>query len=164
MVRAYIGLGSNLDQPAQQIRRAIAALGNFPHTQLVACSHLYRSAPLGPQDQPDFVNAVAALDTTLDVAALLRALQHVEQQQGRVRSGEQWGPRTLDLDIVLYGDLQLRGHELTVPHPQAHVRDFVLVPLLEIAPEIEIPGIGKVYDVIKTCPSNGLVSVAPPPL
>lgn len=164
MVRAYIGLGSNLDQPAQQIRRAITTLGNFPHTQLAACSRLYRSSPLGPQDQPDFVNAVVALDTELDAIHLLHALQGVEQQQGRVRSGEQWGPRTLDLDILLYGQTQRCDCELTLPHPHAHMRDFVLIPLLEVAPDIAIPGIGKAYDLIKTCSSNGLVSIEDAPL
>lgn len=148
----------------QQVQRAVAALRLIPRTKLALCSRLYRSKPLGPQNQPDYVNAVAALDTELPASDLLHELQHIEQQQGRVRSGEQWGPRTLDLDIVLYGDLQILNSELTIPHPRAHQRDFVLVPLLEISPMIKIPGIGKAYDLIKICQSNGLVSIADAPL
>lgn len=163
-VRAHIGLGSNLDQPVQQIQHAVVALGRMPRSTLVRCSRLYRSAPLGPQDQPDYVNAVAAVDTELAALDLLAALQQIEQQQGRIRLGKKWGPRTLDLDIVLYGDQQIRERDLVIPHPHAHERDFVLVPLLEIAPEAKIVGIGSVYDLIKTCPSNRLVSIEQAPL
>lgn len=137
-VRAYIGLGSNLDNPAEQLRRALTALVRLPQTRLAGCSRFYRSAPLGPQDQPDYVNAVAALDTELAPEALLDALQAIEAAQGRVRL-RRWGPRTLDLDLLLYGDDILATPRLTVPHPGLAERNFVLHPLAELAPDLVLP-------------------------
>ena len=133
-VRAYIGLGGNLDQPAARIRQARAALALLPNTREAAFSRLYRSAPMGPADQPDYVNAVMALDTELEPIALLDHLQAIENAQGRVRLGERWGPRTLDLDLLLYGDLHLDDPRLTLPHPRMRERAFVLRPLADIAP------------------------------
>lgn len=158
-VRAYVGLGSNLEQPVRQVQNALAALAIIPGTRVFAHSRLYRSLPQGPQDQPDFINAVAALDTNLSAPDLLHALQNIELQQGRIRSAEKWGPRTVDLDLLLYGSSTYRDNDLIVPHPHVHQRDFVLVPLLEITPEIEIPGLGKARELLKNCQTNGLICV-----
>jgi 2-amino-4-hydroxy-6-hydroxymethyldihydropteridine diphosphokinase len=125
-IRAYIGLGSNLDNPRQQIQRAIKALGRIPESRLTATSCLYRSKPMGPVDQPDYVNAVAMLDTCLEPLTLLDALQAIEQQQGRARNGERWGPRTLDLDLLLYGAEKIELPRLQVPHPGITQRSFEL--------------------------------------
>ena len=151
MVRAYLGLGSNLADPLQQVARALDELLAIPQSQCVARSRLYRSAPIGPHDQPDYINAVAALDTQLDARTLLHHLQHIEQLHGRVRDGERWGPRTLDLDLLLYGDEISSDDELTLPHPRAHERAFVLAPLYAIAPHSMIPGKGKVFDLLERC-------------
>lgn len=141
--RAYVGLGSNLSDPVAQVRRALRALGAMADTQLVAHSRLYRNPPMGPQDQPDYVNAVAALDSRLGAAELLAALQGIEQAQGRQRDGTRWGPRTLDLDLLLFGDETIATRGLSVPHPGIAERAFVLVPLAEIAPPgLVIPGHG----------------------
>ena len=141
-LRAYIGIGSNLDDPLAQVRAALQALAALPASQLSTCSPLYRSVPVGgPPGQPDYLNAVAALDTRLSADQLLRALQAIEAAQGRVRE-LRWGPRTLDLDILLYGDLVLDTPALTLPHPRMHLRAFVLAPLLEIVPASIIPGRG----------------------
>ena len=147
---AYIGLGSNLDAPSDQLRRALAELGQLPGTRLLARSSLYRSAPVGYLDQPDFVNAVAKLATSLSPRALLDALLQLEQRHGRERSFHN-APRTLDLDVLLYDDLQLHEHGLTIPHPQMHLRAFVLQPLLEIAPDCEIPAIGPAQQALRQC-------------
>ena len=158
--RAYIGLGSNLDDPAAQLRRARAALADLPETRLVAVSSVYRSRPLyeagkGTPDQPDFCNAVAALDTRLTAEALLAALLRIEDRQGRTRA-QRWGPRTLDLDLLLYGDEQRRSPRLMLPHPGLTQRAFVLYPLHEIAPGLEIPGHGALGECLKRCPADGL--------
>lgn len=147
-VLAYVGLGSNLDRPAQQLRTALRELGDLPHTRLLNRSPLYRSAPLGPPDQPDYVNAVAVLSATLDAHALLDELQALELRHGRVRN-EHWGPRTLDLDLLLFGDRQIDSERLIVPHPQMHKRAFVLVPLHDVAPDIQLPGLGKLSSYIR---------------
>jgi 2-amino-4-hydroxy-6-hydroxymethyldihydropteridine diphosphokinase len=133
IIRTYIGLGSNLENPVAQVQQALLALQNFPNTEFIAASSLYRTPPLGPQQaQPDFINAVAALDTRLSPDALLSELHAIEQKQGRKRTGERWGPRTLDLDIILYGDLVLNTPTLTIPHPGLPERDFWLIPLKEL--------------------------------
>lgn len=155
-VTAYIGLGSNLDIPNEQLLRARRSIAKLPAIEEKGFSSLYCSPPMGPQDQPDYVNAVMAITTSLSAMALLRALQTVEQSQGRTRSGERWGARTLDLDLLLYGDRQIEEPDLTVPHPGIVERAFVLYPLYEIAPELTIPGSGKVADLILNCPINGL--------
>lgn len=138
-VRAYIGLGSNLDAPIAQVRKALAALAQLPRSRLVAVSPLYRTPPLGPADQPDYINAVAALDTELEPLALLDELQQIENWQGRVRGPLRWGPRTLDLDLLLYGDSVIASERLTVPHPGLRERPFVIFPLQAIAPELRLP-------------------------
>ena len=142
----YVGLGSNLQNPREQVRQALQELGQLPRTRLDRHSSLYRSAPLGPQDQPDYVNAVACLATELAPLPLLDALQAIEQAHGRVRD-RHWGARTLDLDILLYGDRVIDLPRLQVPHPQMHRRSFVLKPLLEIAPGLAVPGRGPVAEL-----------------
>ncbi|TNG94109.1 2-amino-4-hydroxy-6-hydroxymethyldihydropteridine diphosphokinase [Pasteurellaceae bacterium USgator11] len=134
----YIALGSNLDNPTAQLQSAVRALDALPNTQVTAVSAFYRSKPLGPQDQPDFINAVAAIETALLPLDLLDHLQHIEQQQGRVRL-RRWGERTLDLDILLYGDLVIESERLSVPHYDMANREFVIVPLYEIAPRLRLP-------------------------
>lgn len=146
-VMAYVGLGANLDDPVQQVRRACDELSSIPSTRVLARSPLYKSAPLGPQDQPDYINAVAALQTTLDPLALLAVLRDIEVRHGRRRDGTRWGPRPLDLDILLYGETVQATPELTLPHPSLHERGFVLYPLFDVAPELEIPGRGSVREL-----------------
>ena len=155
-VRGYIGLGANLAQPLAQLQQAVAALRLLPASQLVAVSSFYGSKPMGPQDQPDYVNAVAALDTELSAEALLDALQQIEQQQGRQRKDERWGPRTLDLDILLYGDDIINSERLTVPHYGLKQREFVLYPLAEIAPNLRLPDGSVLSSLLQQVPLNGL--------
>lgn len=156
-VTAYIGLGSNLQQPVEQVKRALQQLAKIPRTRLISASPLYRSAPLGPADQPDYINAVAALATRLSALELLDALQTIERQQGRIRGGERWGPRTLDLDLLLYGDQQIQTERLTVPHPGLGERNFVLYPLHDVAGEdLCIPGLDTLSHLLRACPRQGL--------
>lgn len=153
----YIGLGSNLATPETQIKSAREAINALEHVQEQAFSSLYRSSPMGPQDQPDYVNAVMAISTDLSAMALLRCLQKIELEQGRVRKDERWGPRTLDLDILLYGQQVIDLPDLIVPHYGLAERAFVLYPLQEIAPELNIPDKGDIAGLIKQCPLDGLV-------
>ncbi len=152
---AFIGLGSNLADPVAQVSHALEALGHLPQTRVIRCSSLYRSAPVGYLDQPDFINAVAQLETELAPRALLDALLALEQDNGRTREFCN-APRTLDLDVLMYDDLQHHEHGLTVPHPQMHLRAFVLQPLLEIAPDCMIPGVGSAADAAMQCTGQKL--------
>jgi 2-amino-4-hydroxy-6-hydroxymethyldihydropteridine diphosphokinase len=145
--RAVIALGSNLDDPESQVRRGFGEIAALPGTKLLAQSSLYRTAPEGYRDQPDFVNAIALVDTVLAPRALLDALLAIERAHGRVREIRN-GPRTLDLDIVLYGDRVIEEPGLTVPHPRAHERAFVLQPLLEVWPDAVIPGKGPAANFV----------------
>lgn len=139
--RGYIGIGSNLDQPAQQIARAVSALQQLPHSRWAGLSPLYGSLPWGDPDQDNFVNAVAVIDTTLSPQQLLSALLDIEQSQGRDRSsGHRNGPRTLDLDLLIYGSAVIDEPGLQLPHPRLHERAFVLLPLLDLAPDLVLPG------------------------
>ncbi len=156
MTIAYIGLGSNLGQPKTQLREALVAIGTLPKSKLVSHSSFYGSTPMGPQDQPDYVNAVAAIETELTPQALLTKLQHVEQTHGRVRKQERWGPRTLDLDILLYGDQIIETPDLVIPHYGMKEREFVLYPLHEIAPDTVLPDGDKLINLLAKCPLNGL--------
>ncbi|HET7065252.1 MAG TPA: 2-amino-4-hydroxy-6-hydroxymethyldihydropteridine diphosphokinase, partial [Rudaea sp.] len=131
---AYVGVGSNLANPRAQVERALQCFARMPQSRLVRCSRLYRSAPWGKLDQPEFVNAAAAIETGLSPQALMQALLAIERDAGRDRSGERWGPRILDLDLLLYGALTLAEPGLQLPHPHLHERAFVLLPLAEIAP------------------------------
>ena len=149
-VTAYIGLGANLDGPAAHIERAFAELDRLPATRLIARSPLYRSAPLGPPGQQDYLNAVARVDTELLPETLLVRLKELEVRHGR-RAGPRWGPRPLDLDILLYADVTLATPALTLPHPGLHERAFVLYPLADLAPELAIAGLGRVRDLKDRC-------------
>lgn len=141
---AYVGLGSNLGQPAAQLREAMDRLARLADTRLIAASRLWASPPLGPPGQPDYVNAVAGLLTQKKPRDLLGELQAIEQAMGRSRPPVRWGPRLIDLDLLAFGNETLDEPGLTVPHPGLHQRDFVLYPLAEIAPQLWIPGKGRV--------------------
>ncbi len=146
---AYIGLGSNLDQPFQQIKSAIKSIDALPDVTLRTDSGYYTSKPMGPEDQPDFVNAVIEIETSMSVMELLDNCQKIEQQQGRIKT-RHWGERSIDLDILLFSDLQIETEKLTVPHPGVSLRDFVYMPLLKINPEIIIPGHGLLKDNVQS--------------
>lgn len=146
-MRVFVGLGSNLDEPDAQLRAARRALEQVQDTVLEEMSPVYRTAPMGPADQPDFLNAVAALRTDLDPFVLLDRLQDIETAHGRVRR-QHWGPRTLDLDLLLYGESVLWHPRLQLPHPGLHQRGFVLYPLADIAPRFRVPGRGLVQDLL----------------
>lgn len=137
MATAYIGIGSNLEDPYLQVNTAILNLDKLPHSNLISQSSVYSSKPQGPQDQPDFVNAVAKITTTLSPLELLSSLQKQEQAQGKIKL-RHWGERLIDLDILLFDNVEVNSEKLTIPHPQMHLRDFVLLPLAEIEPNIEI--------------------------
>jgi len=150
-VAAYVGLGSNLAHPRRQLSRALAELARLPRTRMVAASPNYVSAPLGcVEAQPDYVNAVAALRTALPAKVLLRRLQSIERRHGRKRrrSDARNAPRTLDLDLLLFGGRRVRQPQLTVPHPRMHERVFVLKPLLDVAPAASIPGRGSARSLL----------------
>jgi 2-amino-4-hydroxy-6-hydroxymethyldihydropteridine diphosphokinase len=160
---AYVGLGSNLADPQHQVRKALAALDRLPATRLLAASALYVTAPIGPQDQPDYVNAVARLETRLPPLELLAALLGIEAAQGRRRDGTRWGPRTLDLDLLLHGDGELDLPGLRLPHPEIGHRAFVLIPLAEVAPMgLPIPGQGTLRQLLHSCPGGGVTRLAGP--
>ena len=161
-VTAYIGLGSNLENPAAQIARAIDALETLPHTQFRAVSNFYRNPPMGPQDQPDFVNAVLAIETGLSPRALLNAMQTIEQAHGRARSVQRWGPRTIDLDLLVYGDELLSEDQLEVPHPGIAERAFVLVPLAEIAPQLAIPALAPLSTLLAAVDCTSVLPMPAP--
>jgi len=148
MKRAFIGLGSNLDNPREQVIAAFRELAETDGIRLLARSSLYLSEPLGPQDQPDFINAAAAIETSLDPLSLLEVLLTIEQKHARKRE-RHWGPRTLDLDLLLYDDERIQHPDLTVPHPAIAERSFVLLPLREIAPQLVIPGLGSVSSLLQ---------------
>lgn len=158
---AFIGIGANLGDPVAQILQACVRLErDLPETRLVARSRLYRNPPMGPQDQPDYVNAVAWLRTRLEPGDLLAELQSIERALGRHRDGTRWGPRRLDLDILLYGERVIDRPGLQVPHPGITERDFVLLPLRELAPDLEIPGRGPVASLCRELPCQRLVAVS----
>ncbi len=160
-VRAYIGLGSNLDNPVAQVQCALQRLGGLPKTRVTGYSGLYQSPPLGKNAQPDYINAVAALDTQLAPCALLDALVTIEEMHGRVRDPDlRWGPRTLDLDVLLYGNDVVREARLVVPHPGLAARAFVLYPLYAVAGDIDIPGLGALRDLLAQCPATGLIPLS----
>ena len=157
MIPCYIALGSNQQQPAEQLRRAVAAISQLPESRLHCVSHCYRSAAVGPGEQPDYLNAVLRLDTGLAPGTLLDALQGIENDQGRTRT-VRWGPRTLDLDILLYGDLVLSTRRLQIPHPRMADRNFVLYPLLDIAdPNLMLPDGRELGTLVSACPEGELI-------
>lgn len=148
MTRAHVALGANLGDPRAQVLAAIEALAALPRTQLLARSRLYLTPPWGVTAQPPFVNAVAQLDTQLSPDDLLDEMLRLEREAGRMRDGERWGPRTLDLDLLLYGDTMCDDERLTLPHPRIAGRAFVLLPLADLDPDLEIPGQGRVADLL----------------
>lgn len=158
-MRAYVALGSNLGDPVAQLRTGARALGELPGSRLVRGSSLYRSAPVGLADQPDFINAVCEIDTSLMARDLMQALLAIETANGRVRSVP-GGPRTLDLDLLLYGELVCQETGLTLPHPRLHERAFVLYPLAEIAPGLGIPGHGRVEALLAGCAGQTIERLA----
>lgn len=156
---AYVALGSNLQQPQQQVTQALQELAKLPQTRLIARSSLYRTAPVGYDDQPDFINAVAAIETTLTPLALLRALLALEDTHGRERPFPN-APRVLDLDLLLYDDIAMQTRELTLPHPRMQDRGFVMLPLAEIAPDLEIGHHGKAGLLAQACRDQGVERMA----
>ncbi len=159
---AYIGLGSNLQEPTAQILRARGALEALPGTRLVRLSPLYRSKPFGPVPQPDFINAVAGLLTQLDARSLLGELQALERALGRPAEHERWGPRIIDLDLLIYGRERRETPELILPHPGIVERNFVLYPLADLAPELDVPGLGRVAELRGRVAPEGLERLGEP--
>lgn len=155
-ITAYIGLGSNLAEPLAQLKNARLAISCLTAIEELAFSSFYHSPPMGPQDQPDYVNAVMAIATDLAALELLRCLQKIESEHGRVRTGTRWGARTLDLDLLLYGDQQINHPDLIVPHIGIRERAFVMYPLQEIAPDLTLPTLGKINQLVADCPLAGL--------
>ena len=158
MNTAYVALGANLGDPAATLRAAFGALANLPESRVIRCSSLYRTAPVGNTKQPEFVNAVAALETTLAPEALLDALLDLETRFGR-RRAEKNGPRTLDLDLLLYNNQELNLPRLSLPHPRLHLRAFVLYPLAEIAPELPLPGRGSLAAWLPAVANQGIAKL-----
>jgi 2-amino-4-hydroxy-6-hydroxymethyldihydropteridine diphosphokinase len=157
--RAFVALGSNLEDPQHQVLRALAELDSLPQTRVIAKSALYRTAPVGYDNQPDFINAAAEVSTTLEPVALLRALLALETAHGRERPFPN-APRVLDLDLLLYDDLELHDPELTLPHPRLHERGFVLFPLADIAADVNVPCQGRVRDLLRSLPDQGVERLA----
>ncbi|QTS83822.1 2-amino-4-hydroxy-6-hydroxymethyldihydropteridine diphosphokinase [Coxiella endosymbiont of Amblyomma nuttalli] len=160
MTITYIGIGANLNNPKKRVQMAIADLEKLPDTNLLIHSSLYRSQPLGPQNQPDYINAVAAFETRLSPYELLRKLQQLETQQGRQRNYERWGSRVIDLDILLYGDIQMQGDDLIIPHPQLAWREFVLYPLAEITRNLILPAGKSLLTLKAQCSIRNMMSLS----
>lgn len=158
---AYVALGSNLSDPARQIGAAFAALDALADTRLVARSALWRNPPLGPQDQPDFVNAAAGLLTTRTPRDFLDGLKDIERRMGRTEPAVRWGPRVIDLDLLVFGDRRIDEPGLTLPHPGLPRRNFVLYPLAEFAAELWVPGHGRVRTLQRQATGDGLERLAP---
>jgi len=158
--RVYIGLGSNLAHPLEQIQQALLTLDTLSATHLLKHSSLYRSKPLGPPNQPDYINAVALLLTMLPPLVLLDAIQSIENKQGRQRLGPRWGPRTLDLDILLYDNHQFQHPRLILPHPGLYERAFVLYPLYECTPDLVLPNGQSIEHLIQCCPTDELHKIS----
>jgi 2-amino-4-hydroxy-6-hydroxymethyldihydropteridine diphosphokinase len=159
-MRAYVALGSNLGDSRQHLLDAIKALAGLPYTEVTARSRIYRTPPWGVTDQPDFLNAVVALETALEPHDLLSALLAIERAAGRQRNGERWGPRTLDLDLLHVADRTVNDERLTLPHPHIADRAFVLLPLYDVAPDLEIPGQGRVADLLRGVDTQGCTPLA----
>ena len=156
---AYIGVGSNLQDPRVQVLAAFRKLGELPRTRLVLTSRLYRSRPFGPVTQADFVNAAAGLITQLDSRSLRDALHAIEIAMGRPKQHERWGPRIIDLDLIALGGQRCADAQLTLPHPGIVERNFVLYPLADIAPDLELPGLGRVADLAAAVTAEGLTLI-----
>lgn len=157
MTIAYIGLGSNLSEPAKQVQQAVTAISNIANSQIQSVSSVYLSKPMGPQDQDDYINAVLALETQLSAIELLDALQQIENDAGRVRKENRWGARILDLDIILYGNEVIENARLTVPHYGMKEREFVLLPLAEITEDLYLPSGESVNSLAQSIAANGMI-------
>jgi 2-amino-4-hydroxy-6-hydroxymethyldihydropteridine diphosphokinase len=155
-IRVYVGLGSNLEDPVAQVLEAVEELEMIPDSILVSRSSLYRGKPMGPADQPDYVNAVVAMDTLLSAENFLQELIRIEDLQGRTRDGEKWGPRIIDLDLLMYGKQKINKPDLIVPHPGMHERDFVIIPLSELVGDVNVPGQGRLTALINKCENHSL--------
>jgi 2-amino-4-hydroxy-6-hydroxymethyldihydropteridine diphosphokinase len=155
--KAFIGLGANLGDPPAQLREALRLIGARPGIRVVATSRFYRSAPLGPGEQPEYCNAVCAVDTDLNPDRLLTHLHGVERAMGRERPPQRWAPRLIDLDLLHYQRVTMKTSRITLPHPELHKRNFVVVPLAEIAPDLELPGLGRVDELARKLGTEGLV-------
>ncbi|MAD91944.1 MAG: 2-amino-4-hydroxy-6-hydroxymethyldihydropteridine diphosphokinase [Gammaproteobacteria bacterium] len=156
---AYIGIGSNLENPILQVKTSFTLLAQIPKTVLISQSSLYLSKPFGIEDQPDFINAAASVITQLTAFDLLKQLQKIENECGRKRSAIQWGPRTLDLDLLIYSDQILDEMNLIVPHPGISERNFVLLPLGELAPELYVPKLGRIRNLISNISKTGISQI-----
>ena len=163
LVVAYVGIGSNVGEPVERVTRARDGLTRLPQTTLRRCSSFYRNPPMGPVEQPHFINAVAEIVTGMGARRLLGFLQEIETAHGRVRE-RHWGPRTLDLDLLLYGDHLQDDPELTLPHPGIATRAFVLVPLAEIAPTVTVPGLGTAQELRDALPPASVAALERIPL
>lgn len=157
-VPAYIGIGSNLGDSLSRVRGAFESLAGLPGCRLVARSRLYRTRPFGPVEQGDFINAVAGMLTTVSAATLLAGIRDIEAAAGRIRT-ERWGPRTLDLDLLVFGNQRVATPELDVPHPGIAERGFVLAPLVDVAPMLHVPGLGRTADLLRALPEDGIAEV-----
>jgi len=155
-MKAWLGLGSNLQQPVAQLEEALSRLAAIDQIELLATSSFYRTPPWGDEQQGDFINAVAQIETSLDPVPLLRVLQSIENLMGRQRTGRRWGPRLIDIDLLLYSDLQYRSDDLEIPHPRMHERAFVLVPLCELDKTMEIPTLGSVDQLLQKLDCSGI--------
>ncbi|MCL9773421.1 2-amino-4-hydroxy-6-hydroxymethyldihydropteridine diphosphokinase [Vibrio methylphosphonaticus] len=156
MITCYIAIGSNLSDPVAQALDAMEALKSLPKSTVIHCSSLYSSTPMGPANQPDYINAVVKIQTELTPLELLDCTQAIELEQGRVRKDERWGPRTLDLDLILYGNEVIDSERLTVPHYGMKEREFVLYPLAEITPNLQLPDGTELTSLLKQVDRNGL--------
>lgn len=163
MIEAWIGLGANLGHRAASLDAALERIDQLPGSRLQAVSRYYRTPPWGDTEQPEFLNAVAGVRTQLEAAALLNALLAIEADLGRDRDERRWGPRAIDLDLLLYGDAYIVEANLTVPHPRLHERAFVLVPLVELAPDLSVPGRGQVDALLAALEDNERSGIIPGP-
>lgn len=159
-ITAYIGLGSNLSDPRAQVINAAKAIGNIVESNVITLSSLYLSKPMGPQDQDDYINAVIAIETSLSALELLDALQSIENSAGRVRKDNRWGARILDCDILLYGSESIENERLTIPHYGMKLREFVLLPLAEIAPSLHLPDGSSISELASEISNNGIVKLS----
>ncbi len=157
--KAFLGLGSNLNSPSRQIKAALKAIAKLPGTQLVCCAPWYQSIAIGPGSQPRYINTVVEIDTVLKPRALLQVLQQVEKRQGRKRI-VRWGPRTLDIDILLYAKQTLKTQQLQIPHPRLGERNFVLYPMADIAPELSLPDGTPLAKLLANCSPEGIVRLS----
>lgn len=162
MTRVFIGLGSNRGDVHRQLDQALTALAELPRSELIRCSPRYWTTPMGDPDQPEFLNAVAEMDTALEPLELLRQMQSVENDLGRVRdSDRRWGPRTIDLDLLLFGETVITNADLVVPHPRMAGRAFVLKPLADLVPGLKIPGLARISDLLGELDAGGVRCATP---